>query len=110
MKEEFQLDTISVSELGTSIVNGAQSEKSSPDPLALDNFQRDLHSVVPEMPQILQHALTQFTTNFAKGYGDVLDQRIAIGHILLSTATAAEKNEVQTANWFLDTSPQILVN
>lgn len=109
MKEEFQIDTITVKELGTSIVNGAQSEKASPDPLALDNFHKDLNSVVPQMPQILQSTLTLFNTNFEKSYAETLDQRAAIGHILLSTATAAEENEVRTVNWFTDTSPQVLV-
>lgn len=110
MKQEFQMDTISVSQMGSAIVNGAQDEKSSPDPLALDNFQRDLDSVIPQMPHILDSVLTQFSTNFAKSYGTVLDQRIAIGHILSGAATAVEKQEVQLTNSFLDSPPQAYAN
>lgn len=109
LEEEFQLDTISVQELGTAIVNGAQEEKSSPDPLALDNFIKDLNAVVPEMPHILQSSLKLFNTNFSKGYADVLEHRADIGRILLGTASAAEQNEVRTVNWFLDTQPQVLI-
>jgi hypothetical protein len=109
VKEEFQIDTISVKELGTAIVNSAQEEKTSTDPLALDNFHRDLDNLVPDTPQILHTALTQFSTNFYKGFGEALDQRIAIGHILLSTASATEITEVRTTNWFMDTPPQVLV-
>lgn len=107
--EEFQIDTISVGELGNAIVNNAKNERNSTDPEALDNFQRELGSIIPAMPQILESVLTQFNTNFHKGYADVLDQRLAIGHILLSTATATEKQEVETVNVFTDTPPQTLI-
>ena len=107
--EKFQIDTVSVAELGTAIVNSANDEKNSTDPEALDNFRRDLSSIVPAMPSILENVLTQFSTNFYQGYVDVLEQRLAIGHILLSTATAAEKQEVATVNAFTDTPPQSLI-
>src|SRR2546430_15977284 len=110
MRAEFQIDTITVSQLGTDIVNGAEEEKASPNPLALDNLQRDLNTIIPQTPQILHTALTQFNTNFCKNYTDVLDQRIGIGHILLNTASTTEKQEVQTTNSFLDSPPQILIN
>jgi hypothetical protein len=106
---EFQIDTISVNELGHAIVNSGQSEKSSTDPDALDNFTRDLESIAPNMPPNLQSALTQFSTNFNKGYAGVIQQRIAIGHILLATATATEKQEVEAVNVFTDIAPQVLV-
>src|SRR3954469_12500822 len=86
LEEKFQLDTMTIHQLGTAIVNGALEEKSSPDPLALDNFVKDLNNVVPEMPHILQSSLTLFDTNFDKGYADVLDHRADIGRILLGTA------------------------
>jgi hypothetical protein len=109
MSNNLQIDTMSVRDLGNAIVNSAQDEQNSTDPAALDNFQRDLSNIIPTMPQILDSALTQFNTNFYKSYTDVLDQRLAIGHILLSTATAAEKQEVATVNTFTDTSPQTLI-
>lgn len=109
LEQEFQIDTISVHDLGTAIVNSAQEEKSSTNPLALDNFVKDLDSVVPELPHILQSSLKLFDTNFSKGYGDVLDHRADIGRILLGTATEAEQREVQTVNWFMDNQPQTLI-
>lgn len=107
--EKFQIDTISVTELGTAVVNSTKDEQNSTDPEALDNFRRDLSNIVPAMPSILENVLTQFNANFYQGYADVLEQRLAIGHILLSTATAAEKHEVATVNVFTDTPPQTLI-
>lgn len=108
-EKKFQLDTITIQELGTAVLNGALEAKSSPDPLALDNFGKELNSVVPEMPKILQSGLTHFITNFSQGYADALEHRADIGRILLGTANEAEKQEVQKVNWFLDTPPQVLV-
>ncbi|GHO87909.1 hypothetical protein [Dictyobacter formicarum] len=106
---DFQIDTISVQELGTSILNGAQSVQDSPDPVALDAFKKDIATVVPEMPQILQGKLSQFNNNFHQAYTDVLTQRSDIGRILLNTATAADKQEVSTVNVFTDIAPTTLI-
>ena len=109
MGELFQLDTISITELGTAIVNEAHNEKTSTDPLALDNFTRDLDTIVPEMPHVLQSPLQGFIKNFSAAYTDVLNYRADIGDILLGTASEAEKHDVQTVNWFLDTQPKVLI-
>ncbi|GCE05484.1 hypothetical protein [Dictyobacter aurantiacus] len=106
---DFQIDTISVQELGTSVLNGAQSLQNSPDPLALDTFKSSIDQIVPDMPQILQGKITQFSTNFYKAYTDVLTQRSDIGRILLNTATASEKQEVSTVNVFTDIAPTTLI-
>ncbi|GLV58725.1 hypothetical protein KDH_55550 [Dictyobacter sp. S3.2.2.5] len=106
---DFQIDTVSVQDLGTSVLNGAQSIQNSPDPLALDTFKSELNKIIPDMPQILHGKLTQFSTNFYKAYTDVLTQRSDIGRILLNTATASEKQEVSTVNVFTDIAPTTLI-
>ncbi|GCF10023.1 hypothetical protein [Dictyobacter arantiisoli] len=109
-ESDFQIDTVSVQDLGTGIVNGAKSVQSSPDPEALDTFKSDIDKVVPEMPLILQGKLAQFNTNFYKAYTDVLTQRSDIGRILLNTATAADKQEVSAVNVFTDIAPTTLIS
>lgn len=102
----FQIDTFTINDLGQGIVSAAQSEESSPDPQTLENFVAALNKSTPDLPLLLQAAFTTFTTNFQKGYMDVLDQRIAIGHVLMLTASATEKQEVETVNAFTDIAPQ----
>ncbi|MGH2510169.1 MAG: hypothetical protein ACRDHZ_22555 [Ktedonobacteraceae bacterium] len=108
MRLGLSIDSITVGQLGQAIVNTAAEEQSSTNSLALDNFHTTLTSSITELPQTLNADLTTFNTNFYKYYTDVLTQRGDIGKVLLNTATAADKTEVQTVNLFTDVPPQVM--
>lgn len=63
----------------------------------LDN---QFDKVMPQMPSIVQDALTTFQQNYHSAYYDLLNKRLAIGDLLQDTGTQAEQNEIETTQLF----------
>ena len=109
MVKLFQMDPITVKDLGQAVITAAQDTQHSTDPQALDNFKSDIDKIVPTAPKILQGTLTTFNTNFYKAYSDVLTQRTDIGKALMGASDATIANEINTVNMFTDVPPTVLV-
>lgn len=95
----FAIDTEYVSSIGQAIASTANDEKWN-TPTSVFNLQANMSSYFTQLPQVLQDPLNKFSGNFHNGYENLLDERIAIGHGLKNSASAAEQTELQNISRF----------
>ena len=95
----FAIDTEYVHSIGQAIASTAYGEIWNTPTSAVD-LQRNMTGYFTQMPQMLQDPLNRFSGNYRDGYESLLDERIAIGHALIGSASAAEENEIKTASSF----------
>ncbi|HEU5378362.1 MAG TPA: hypothetical protein VFV38_23310 [Ktedonobacteraceae bacterium] len=95
----FAVDTEYVHSIGQAIASTANDEKWN-TPTSVFNLGANMSSYFGQLPQVLQEPLNRFSGNYHNGYENLLDERIAIGHGLIGTASAAEETELRNANRF----------
>ena len=100
MHDIFAIDTISVSDLGDTIIKEAQGQLHS-DPYNLDVFKTNMNSTVAQLPTFFRDTVNKFVGDFESNYGALLNQRVVIGQILKGqVAPAAEARELQIKDTF----------
>lgn len=93
------VDTEYVHSIGQAIASTANDEIWN-TPTSVFNLGANMSSYFGQLPQVLQEPLNRFSGNYHNGYENLLDERIAIGHGLIGTASAAEETELQNASRF----------
>lgn len=100
MNHMFAIDTISVADLGNTIVNEAQGQLHH-DPYNLDVFKTNMNSTTPQLPTFFRDTVNKFVGDFESNYGALLNQRVVIGQILTGqVAPAAEAQDLQIKDTF----------
>ena len=95
----FAIDTQYVNSIGQAIASTATDEKWN-TPTSVFSLEANMTGYFTQLPQMLQDPLNQFSGNYHNGYENLLDERIAIGHGLIGSASAAEETEIQNASRF----------
>ena len=100
MHEIFAINTITVADLGDTIIKEAQGQLHS-DPYNLDIFKTNMNSTVPQLPTLIGDTVNKFVSDFESNYGALLNQRVVIGQILKGqVAPAAEATDLQIKDTF----------